>query len=144
MNGGFSIMSVDKFTLAVDRIRQIDGRYRKEAYAFMNEAVAYTVKKWRDADPARADRHVTGGELIYGTVELASKEFGVLAPYVLYDWGITDGSAIGDIIFHLIREGVLSKSKNDSREDFNVVGALAPLFPVSSVYADIIPVPKID
>ncbi|MBR2438672.1 MAG: hypothetical protein IKB25_00640 [Lentisphaeria bacterium] len=137
-------MSEDRFTTAVDRIRQVDGRYRKEAYAFMNDAVAYTVKKWKDADPGRKDRHVSGGELIYGTVELAVQEFGVLAPYVLYDWGIADGSAIGDIIFHLIREGVLTKSKDDSREDFNVVGALAPLFPVSSVYANNIPVPKID
>ena len=77
-------------------------------------------------------------------MELAVQEFGVLAPYVLYDWGITDGSSIGDIIFHLIREGVLSKSKDDSRDDFNVVGALAPLFPVPTVYSDIQPVPKID
>lgn len=137
-------MPEDKFTIAVDRIRQLDGRYRKEAYAFMNDAVAYTVRKWAEADPGRKNRHVSGGELIYGTVELASREFGVLAPYVLYDWGITDGSAIGDIIFHLIREGVLSASKEDSREDFNVVGSLSPLFPVSSVYADIMPVPKID
>lgn len=137
-------MSEDRFTTAVDRIRLVDGRYRKEAYAFMNDAVAYTVKKWHDADPNRKDRHVSGRELIYGTVELASREFGVLAPYVLYDWGITDGSSIGDIIFHLIREGVLSKSKEDSREDFNVVGALSPLFPVASVYTNIAPVPKID
>ena len=104
MLGGFSIMSDDRFTVAVDRIRQVDGRYRKEAYAFMNDAVAYTVKKHSAADSGRKDRHVTGGELIYGTVELAVQEFGVLAPYVLYDWGISDGSAIGDIIFHLIRD----------------------------------------
>ena len=138
-------MSDDRFTVAVDRIRQVDGRYRKEAYAFMNDAVAYTVKKHSAADSGRKDRHVTGGELIYGTVELAVQEFGVLAPYVLYDWGISDGSAIGDIIFHLIREGVLSKSKDDSREDFNVVGSLTSLFPMTIVNnIDKVTVPKID
>jgi uncharacterized repeat protein (TIGR04138 family) len=64
---------------------------------------------------------------------------------VLYDWGITDGSAIGDIIFHLIREGVLSKSKDDSREDFNVVGSLTSLFPMTIVNnIDKVTVPKID
>ena len=137
-------MADDKFTTAVERIRQVDGRYRKEAYAFMNDAVAYTVKKQHAADPGKRDRHVSGKELIYGTVELATREFGVLAPYVLYDWGITSGPAIGDIIFHLIREGVMSASKDDSREDFNVVGALSPLFPVTPVYSLLTPVPKID
>lgn len=137
-------MSEDKFITAVDRIRRIDGRYRKEAYAFMNDAVAYTVKKWKSVDPGRKSRHVSGGELVYGTVELAIQQFGVLAPYVLNDWGITSGPAIGDIVFHLIREGVLTASSSDSREDFNIVGSLATLFPMAPVYGVFDPVPKID
>ena len=137
-------MPDDKFTTAVERIRRVDGRYRKEAYAFMNDAVAYTVRKWRNADPNRRNRHVSGGELIYGTVELAIEEFGVLAPYVLNDWGISSGPAIGNIIFHLIREGVMTASENDSQDDFNVVGPLTPLFPMAPVYTVFEPVPKID
>ena len=137
-------MANDEFTTAVERIRQVDRRYRREAYAFMNDAVAYTVKKWKAADPGRKTRHVTGRELIYGTVELAVLEFGVLAPNVLNDWGITSGPAIGDIIFHLIREGIMTASSEDSREDFNVIGSLAPLFPSGPVYSAPDSLPKID
>lgn len=137
-------MSDDKFATAVERIRKVDARYGREAYAFMNDAVAYTVKKWKTADPGRKTRHVSAGELISGTIELAVREFGVLAPYVFSEWGITSGPAIGDIVFHLIREGIMSASSDDSREDFNVVGSLAPLFPDDGTCSRPQPPPKID
>ncbi len=38
---------------------------------------------------------------------------------MLEDWGLVSGSAVGDVVFNMIHEGLLTAGENDSREDFN-------------------------
>lgn len=104
---------------AVDRVRESDPRYRREAYGFVVGALGVTVGELpleRRRDPAR--RHLSGGELLHGIAVLARREFGFLAPTVFSEWGVHSGEDIGRIVFQLVECQQLSVSAEDSLEDF--------------------------
>ena len=104
---------------AVDRVRESDPRYRREAYGFVVGALGVTVGALpleRRRDPAR--RHLSGGELLHGIAALARREFGFLAPTVFSEWGVHSGEDIGRIVFQLVECQQLSVSAEDSLEDF--------------------------
>jgi len=101
------------FWSTVERIRATDGRYSREAYAFVMEALDATVRR------AGERRHVSGGELIRGAIHHARQRYGMLAWDVLRRWGIVGAGDIGDIVFQLIDAGILSRREEDSRADFD-------------------------
>ncbi len=109
----------EKFTQAVDRIVREDSRYHPDAYEFINEAVSYTVKKLARTGKPRGARHISGGELVAGTMDLAVEQFGPLAPDVLENWGVHSGMDVGNIVYNMIGVELLSASPEDSRSDFN-------------------------
>ena len=103
----------------VDGIRESEPRYRREAYGFVVAALGSTVQALppeRLADPAL--RHLTGGELLRGLVQLARREFGVLGPTVFREWGVLTGEDIGRIVFRLVECGELSARPEDTLADF--------------------------
>jgi uncharacterized repeat protein (TIGR04138 family) len=103
----------------VDRIRQDEPRYRREAYGFVVAALGVTVQQLpceRYEDPVR--RHLSGRELLQGMVQLARSEFGALAPMVFREWGVLDGEDVGRIVFGLVESGELSALPEDSLDDF--------------------------
>ena len=105
---------------AVDAVREQDPRYRREAYGFLMMALAATVEALppaRRADPER--RHLSGPELLDGMIALAHREFGVMAPTVFREWGVTHSSDVGTMVFQLIDAGHLSARPEDRREDFD-------------------------
>ena len=124
---------------AVDRIRETDGRYRREAYGFVVGALGVTVQALpptRLADPER--RHLGGGELLRGVARLARREFGALAPAVFREWGVLTGEDVGYIVFRLVECGELSARPEDTLEDFrgfDLMGALAANVEVGRVRA---------
>ena len=120
-------MPDENFIEIVERIVEHDVRYRPGAYEFMNEAVAYTVRRLQRETLSRKERHVSGGELIQGVAEYAVQQFGPLDWEVLKDWGLVSGTSIGDVVFNMIDNGLLTASENDSREDFNRVPDLKEL-----------------
>jgi uncharacterized repeat protein (TIGR04138 family) len=104
---------------AVDRIRAERPGYRREAYGFVVAALGHTVESLsaeRRADPER--RHLSGQELLRGVVELARREFGVMAPAVFREWGVLASTDVGEIVFQLVEAGQLSARGEDRREDF--------------------------
>jgi uncharacterized repeat protein (TIGR04138 family) len=104
---------------AVDRIREHDDRYRREAYLFVVAALGATVQRLplaRLNHPER--RHLSGGELLRGVASLARAEFGSLAETVLNEWGVESSEDIGRIVFHLVESGQLSARPEDTLEDF--------------------------
>lgn len=103
----------------VDRIRAERPSYRREAYGFVVAALGHTVESLpaeRQADPER--RHLSGQELLLGTVELARREFGLMAPTVFREWGVIASTDVGEIVFQLVEAGQLSARGEDRREDF--------------------------
>ena len=104
---------------AVDRIREAEPRYRREAYGFVVAALGVTVQDLppeRLADPVR--RHLSGQELLHGLVRLARQEFGPLAPTVFHEWGVHASEDVGRIVFRLVESSELSARPEDSLDDF--------------------------
>jgi len=106
-------MSVSEFWIAVERIRERDPRYGRDAYAFVMDGLDHTVSALEER------RHVTARELLYGLCAFARNKFGMMAFDVLRSWGIGSGSDVGEIVFHLIDAGILSRRDEDSREEFD-------------------------
>ena len=99
-------------------IRRRDRRFARNAYFFVLDALDYTmVQLGRDAK-AGEERHVGGRELLAGTRELASAQFGPMAALVFNQWGIGSTRDFGEIVFNLIDAGLLSRRPQDSRLDF--------------------------
>jgi len=102
---------------AVARILQRDQRYAPEAYEFVCEALAFTMQMLNK--PASGPgRHVTGQELLEGIRRYAVQNYGPLARRVLAAWGVQRTEDFGEIVFHLVDEGVLGKAPQDRKEDF--------------------------
>ena len=100
------------FHLVVEEICERDTRYRMDAYAFIMEALAYTQKRFK------AVRHVSGDEMLQGVRELLLDRFGPMTMTVLNYWGIKSTEDFGNIVFNLVENSVLTKTDNDSLENF--------------------------
>jgi uncharacterized repeat protein (TIGR04138 family) len=121
---------------AVDRIRETEPRYQREAYGFVVAALGVTVQALppeRLADPLR--RHLSGGELLEGVVRLARQEFGFMAQTVFREWGVASGEDVGRIVFRLVECGELSARPEDSLDDFrgyDLIGGMTANLEVGS------------
>jgi len=102
----------EKFEDIVERITESDFRYKREAYAFVMEALSYTQKKFKSI------AHVTGEEMLDGMKELLLDKYGPMTKAVLDHWGIQTTEDFGNIVFHLVESKVLSKTKDDQLENF--------------------------
>jgi len=101
-----------EFDDILDEITDRDMRYKSEAYEFIMESLTYTQKKFK------ASRHVSGEEILEGIRELLINQFGPMALTVLTYWGVKSTEDIGNIVFNLVDNQVLSKTDNDTRESF--------------------------
>ena len=110
-------MENNNFMALVMKITEKDLRYAPEAYEFIRDAVNYTAAKLERGK--LKNRHISGRELLNGVVEYAVEEFGPLAKDVLTNWGITDGTSVGNIVFNMVREKLLSANDKDSIDDFS-------------------------
>ena len=89
------------------------GQYDRKAYEFVLAGLEATVSRL----PAR--RHISGQELLKGLSLYSRKAFGPLARFVLNEWGVHHCRDLGQIVFHLVEAGQLSKTDEDSIDDFN-------------------------
>jgi len=90
-----------------------DKRYGPESYSFVMAALDFTRKN------LKRKGHVTGQELLEGIREYALEEFGPMARTVLGHWGITTTNDFGEIVFNMLNTGLLGKTEQDSKDDFN-------------------------
>ena len=95
-----------------------DSSYPLEAYQFVREGLDYTQHKMARMSGAKEPRHVTGRELTDGMRQYALETYGPMARLLLNDWGIHATEDFGEIVFNLVENNLLAKTKNDSREDF--------------------------
>lgn len=110
-----------------------DPRYSYEAYEFVFQALHHAQKCLGrvptpethpdyHADPSQNPRlHVRGPELLEGARLLALQQFGLMARTVLHLWGIRKTDDVGEIVFNLIEAELMSKTAEDTREDFHDV-----------------------
>lgn len=102
----------EEFETIVEEIYERDVRYKEDAYIFVMEALAYTQKKFKRT------KHVKGEEMLQGMKELLLNKFGPMTLTVLEHWGIHSTEDFGNIVFNLVENKVLSKTEDDSIEEF--------------------------
>lgn len=106
-------MSEDgEYLQSLSALARRDGRYDVEAYLFVQRALAALLEK------IGRRRHVSGGELLEGLRELALREYGPLSRDVLAHWGVRACPDFGEIVFAMVEGGLLAKTEEDRREDF--------------------------
>lgn len=99
----------------VETLAERDGRFRKEAYFFVFEALQFTVKS---LNLTGKQRHVTGQQLAHGIKEYALDRFGPMTLSVFEHWGVRSTLDFGEIVFGLVEAGLMGKTEEDSIEDF--------------------------
>ncbi len=107
-----------RFDAAVARIRERSARpcpYAPEAFAFIYQAIEAT-----SAELAHDGQkgHMSAEQVYKGCIEYALLQFGPLADSVFQQWGIHESSDVGNIVYLLIEERILSKQKDDQLEQF--------------------------
>ncbi|KPK99934.1 MAG: hypothetical protein AMK75_06140 [Planctomycetes bacterium SM23_65] len=98
---------------SLEEVVREKGRYDVEAYRFVFEGLDYLLHKLGER------RHVTGAELAHAIRELALERFGLLAKTVLNQWGVHETHDFGEIVYHLVENGLMSKTDEDRISDFD-------------------------
>ena len=121
-------MHAANFDEALDRILASDTRYNRDAYLFVREALDFTQKlvakgvktetRQGTETPENRARHVSGQELLNGIRDFALDQYGPMALTVLQEWGIQRCEDFGELVFAMVENNLLAKTKKDSREDF--------------------------
>lgn len=106
------------------------GPYPMEAFNFVREGLSHTAQRVHGGDDpgVELDRHVSGRELCLGLRDFAVVQYGYLAPTVLRQWRIRRTVDFGRIVFTLIDNGYMSKTDDDTLEDFRGVYDFADEF----------------
>ena len=107
-----SKFSINKL-YALLKVLTKDKRYDPESYSFVMSALAYTSKNLKRRG------HVSGQELLDGIKDYALEQFGPMARIVFEHWGIKTTDDFGEIVFNMINAGILGKTDQDSKLDFN-------------------------
>ena len=109
----------------LDEVVQRDPRYAYEAYEFVFAALAHTQRMLGRVPPQEGasapDHHVSGPQLLNGIRDLALREFGLMARTVFRMWGINRTDDFGEIVFNLVEANLMSKTAEDTRDDFRDV-----------------------
>ena len=118
------------FYHVVEEICARDTRYKADAYEFLLQALHFTQGK------LKRDTHVNGKELLEGIRDYAIDQYGPMAKTVLNHWGIKKTADFGHIVFNMIENKLLSKTEEDSMEDFRDVYDFDSAF--GNVFGDIV------
>ncbi|MDD4954057.1 MAG: hypothetical protein PHG40_04015 [Candidatus Omnitrophica bacterium] len=100
------------FYQAAEEICARDPRYKADAYEFLMQALHFTQTKLKRTG------HISGVELLEGIREFAVEQYGAMARTVLAHWGIAKTQDFGNIVFNMVESKLLSKTDQDSVNDF--------------------------
>lgn len=102
----------------LERLAREYGKYRVEAYVFLQEGLRQAAAASGRAHADGRPQHLTAQELIDGVLALAAERYGLLAPAVLRGWGLCRSQDLGAVTFQLIDCGIFGKRPQDRLEDF--------------------------
>lgn len=103
------------FAQIVEEICSQDKRYKPDSYEFIMQALNFTQNK------LKKEKHINGKELLGGIREFVVEQYGPMAKIVLKHWGLTKTEDFGNIVFNLVEKKVLSRTEQDSPDDFKAV-----------------------
>ncbi len=111
------------------------GPYPLAAYEFVHEGLGYAVRRFHGESGGGGNRHVSGQQLCLGLREFAIQQFGLMAPAVLSHWNIRRTDDFGRMVFAMIAAEVMSRTDEDTLEDFRGVYDFDEAFNQSAVAA---------
>jgi len=115
------------------RVLRRDRRYAREAYEFTRLAVTYA------SDVVFATgSHVSGRELLEAIRRFGRERYGLLTHDVFRTWGVHCTEDFGEIVFNLVEEGLLSKTEEDSKEDFRGVYSFDEAFSTAGYWQEVL------
>ncbi|MCX5702071.1 MAG: hypothetical protein NTW64_03720 [Candidatus Omnitrophica bacterium] len=100
------------FYQVIEEICAGDDRYKPDSYEFVMQALNFTQTK------LKKQGHLSGQELLEGIRQFAIEQYGPMAKTVLNHWGINKTEDFGNIVFNMVKQKLLSKTENDSADDF--------------------------
>jgi len=103
----------DRLQEQIADLARTDRRYPADAYMLVFDGLEHALANMGTR------RHVTPRELVLGVRDAAVDNWGLLARSVLETWGMRDTGAIGDLVFNLIRRGLLEAGEEDTRDQFD-------------------------
>ena len=112
------------------QLLQDDRRYKLDAYQFVRDGLAFAqevlhlgerkpTSEESSGEGPQVEQHLTGQQLCEAIRQYAISQYGLLAKTVLNSWGLRTTSDFGEVVYNLIRVGLMKKSKSDRREDFD-------------------------
>jgi len=106
-----------------NKVMAATGPYPLEAYSFVREGLGFTARHVHPNPEALAEneRHINGQQLCLGLRDFAIDRYGLMAPIVLAHWNVTRTEDFGRIVFAMIEQGLMSKTPDDSLDDFRGV-----------------------
>jgi uncharacterized repeat protein (TIGR04138 family) len=109
----------------IEQLAVKSGKYKKEAFYYIAKAIESSHEKIKRKEHKR--RHISGQELVDEIVMIAREEYGFLAKTVFKDWGIENTEDIGEIVFLMVDNGILTAQSSDSKDDFKDLFNLADM-----------------
>lgn len=105
------------------RLRSAAGPYPIEAFQFVREGLGHVANHVHPDPEAMPEtgRHISGQQLCLGLRDYAIEQYGLLAPVVLRHWHVRRTDDFGRIVFAMIAEGLMSKTDDDTMDDFRSV-----------------------
>ncbi len=113
-------MQAETFDEGVEKILLGDKRYDREAFHFVREALDHTQKAVTRKNKGEP-RHVSGAELLDGIREFAIETYGPMTMTLFEEWGLSRCEDFGEIVFLMVEHHLLSKTEEDSKEDFKAI-----------------------
>jgi len=110
-------MQEANFDEALEQILAKDQRYHRDAYFFIREALDHTQRQAAKTSKEKV-RHVSGQELLEGIRAYALEQYGPMTKTVLNEWGVQRCEDFGELVFNMVENNLLAKTKEDSRDDF--------------------------
>ena len=109
-----------------------DRRFTLQTYRFVNEALEYAQELGMGKEAATENangasspddvaNHVTGQDLSRAAKDWAVLQYGFMAKTVLAKLGLRKTRDFGDAVYNMIEVGLMSKTPEDSVEDFDDV-----------------------
>src|SRR5262245_55512432 len=104
-----------------DLVEEIDC-YPLDAFLFVQQGLSYTVEKIHgNITEPNASHHISGQQLCQGMREFALLKWGLLARTVLRRWNVNSTLDFGRMVFAMVDNGFMSKTDQDTLEDFRGV-----------------------
>jgi len=114
------------FDQALNALLEANASYARPAYHFLREALEHLQSP--QGRSRRRSTQVSAGQLLEQVRIEAIGQFGPMALAVLEDWGIRACDDIGEMVFLLIRHGIVERGRQDRREDFRKGYSFAEAF----------------